>query len=146
MFHRVVDAGLTPQLLDSNHYAIFIKLCTMERLKKNTQTRSRMLNLDYSVLNNPPNRINFCEEVLNNIQHGTGLTYRNLAESITKATSNIPVKPKRQPGWFQASEKELSPLTEARNEAMPNVLRKRTRLNTKSTTSSQKQQDTTLVS
>ena len=56
------------------------------------------------------------------------------------------MKPKRQPGWFQASEKELSPLTEARNEAMPNVLRKRTRLNTKSTTSSQKQQDTTLVS
>ena len=53
MFHRVVDAGLTPQLLDSNHYAIFIKLCTMERLKKNTQTRSRMLNLDYSILNNP---------------------------------------------------------------------------------------------
>ena len=56
------------------------------------------------------------------------------------------MKPKRQPGWFQASEKELYPLIEARNEAMRNVLRKRTRLNTKSTTSSQKQQDTTLVS
>ena len=74
MFHRVIDAGLTPQLLDSNHCAIFIKLLMMERLKKNTQTRSRMLNLDYSILNNPRNRINFCEEVLNNVQDRTGLT------------------------------------------------------------------------
>ena len=78
MFHRVIDAGLTPQLLDSDHYAIFMKLRIMKRLKKNTQTRSRMLNLDYSIINNPQNRINFCEEVLNNI-----LTYLgNLNHSL----------------------------------------------------------------
>ena len=41
------------------------------------------------------------------------------------------MKLKPQPGWFQANEKELSPLIEARNEAMRNLLRKRTRLNTK---------------
>ena len=50
MFHRVIDAGLTPQLLDSDHYAIFMKLRIMKRLKKNTQAHSRMLNLDYSTL------------------------------------------------------------------------------------------------
>ena len=72
-----------------------------------------------------------CEEVLNNIQDRTDLTYTNLADSIMKATSNIPVKPKPQPGWFQASEKELSPLIEARNEAKQNFLQKRTCLNTK---------------
>ena len=83
MFHRVRNAGLTPQLLDSDHYAIFMKLRIMKQLKKDTQTRSRMLNLDYSILNNPQN------------------------------------------------EKELSPLIKARNEAMRNVLRKRTPLNTK---------------
>ena len=62
MFHRVIDAELAPQLLDSYHYAIFMKLRIMKRLNKNTQTRSRRLNLDYSILNNPQNRINFCEE------------------------------------------------------------------------------------
>ena len=131
IFHRVIDAGLTPQLLDSDHYAIFMKLRTMKRLKKNTQTRSRMLNLDYSVLNNPQNSINFCGELLNNVQDRTDLTYTNLAESITKTASNILVKPKAQPGWFQGSEEDLSALIEARNEAMRDVLRKRTRLNTK---------------
>ena len=59
------------------------------------------------------------------------MTYTNPAESITKGTSNIPVEPEPQPGWFPANKKELSPLIEARNEAMRNVLRKRTRLNTK---------------
>ena len=90
-----------------------------------------MLDLDYSIINNPQNRINFCEEVLNNIQDRTDLTYTYLAESITKATSNIPVKPKLHPGWFQASEKDLSLITEARNEAMWNVLWITTCLNKK---------------
>ena len=118
MFHRVIDAGLTPQLLDSDHYAIFMRLRIMKRLKKNTQTRSRMLNINYSILNNPKNRINFCEEVLNNIQNRTNLTYSNLAESITKAISSISVKHKQQARWFQASEKEVSPFIEASNEAV----------------------------
>ena len=50
------------------------------------------------------------------------MTYTNLADSIMKATSNIPVKLKPQPGWFEAYEKELSPLIEARNEAMQKEL------------------------
>ena len=99
-----------------------MKLRIMKRLKKNIQIRSRILNLDYSILNNPQNRITFCEEVLKNIQYRTDLTYTNPAESITKVTSNIPVEPEPQPGWFPANKKELSPLIEARNEAMRNVL------------------------
>ena len=90
-----------------------------------------MLNIGYSILNKPQNRINFCEEVLNNIKNRTDLTYTDLAESIMTATSNISVNPKPQPGWFQASKKELSPLIDSRNEAMQNVWQKRTRLNTK---------------
>ena len=39
MFHCVIDAGLTPQLVDSDHYAIFMKLCIMKYKKKNSQTR-----------------------------------------------------------------------------------------------------------
>ena len=76
--------GLTAQLLDSDHYAIFMKFRITKRLKKNTQTRSRMLNLDYSILNNPQNGINFCEEVLNNIQDRTDLTYTRLAEKYSR--------------------------------------------------------------
>ena len=75
-----------------------MKLRIMKRLKKNTQTRSRMLNLDYSILNNPQNRINFCEEVLNNIQDRTDLTYTNLAEASLPLHLTLPVKPKPQPG------------------------------------------------
>ena len=41
------------------------------------------------------------------------------------------MKSKSQRGWSQASEKQHSPLIEARNEAMDNVLQKRTGLNTK---------------
>ena len=74
MFYRVVDLRLTPQLLDHDHYPIFMKIHIMKRL-------------DYSIINNPQNRINFCEEVLNNIPDRTDLTYTNLAESITKATT-----------------------------------------------------------
>ena len=63
MLHRVIDAGVTPQLLGSDHYVIFMKFRIMKQLGKNTQTRSRRLNVDYSVLNSSQNRINFCEKV-----------------------------------------------------------------------------------
>ena len=36
MCHCVIDAGLTPQPVDSDHYAIFMKLCIMKWLKKKT--------------------------------------------------------------------------------------------------------------
>ena len=59
------------------------------------------------------------------------MTYTNLAEASLPLHLTLPVKPKPQPGWFQASEKKLSPHIEARNEAMRNILRKRARLNAK---------------
>ena len=59
------------------------------------------------------------------------MNFTNLAESITKAISKIPVKSKSQHGWFQANEKEFPAFTEARNEAMQIFLQKKTRLNTK---------------
>ena len=101
--------------VDINFMYSFYK---MVQLKSHCRIYKWYLNIDYSTLNNPQNRINFCEEVLNNIQDRTDLTYTNLAESITKAISSISVKHKQQAGWFQASEKELSPLIEASNEAM----------------------------
>ena len=59
------------------------------------------------------------------------MTYTNIAEASLPLHLTLPVKPKPQPGWLQASEKRLPPLIEARNEAMRNILRIRTRLNGK---------------
>lgn len=47
--HRVLDE----YLIDSDHQAIFIKLRVMKSLKKKTEPRQEMSNLDHSNKNNP---------------------------------------------------------------------------------------------
>ena len=50
MFPRILNAGLTAQLLDSDHSAIMITIRIMKRLKRNIDKRKQLMNLDYSKL------------------------------------------------------------------------------------------------
>ena len=61
MSHRIIDAGITTCLLDSDHRAISIKVRIMKRLKKRTSIdpRIKMLKLDLSELSDPKNEMIF---------------------------------------------------------------------------------------
>uniref|UniRef100_A0A7M5XLM2 Uncharacterized protein n=1 Tax=Clytia hemisphaerica TaxID=252671 RepID=A0A7M5XLM2_9CNID len=48
------------RLLDSDHMALFIKLKLMKRLKKKSEPRQKMINLDLSVLSNVTKQNDFC--------------------------------------------------------------------------------------
>ena len=52
MLHRCIDAGITSQLLDSDHCAIFLKLRVMRLLKRKIQPHQHILNLDHQKLSN----------------------------------------------------------------------------------------------
>ena len=132
MSHRVMDAGVTSPILDSDHRAICCKLRVMKRLKKKTEPRQRMTNLDYTKLANPNNRRKFCQEVVNSMgpiaSPSLQPTYTELATAVGKASlSTLPKKERAQPGWFRADEKRLLSLIEARNHAMREVFNRRTR-------------------
>ena len=47
MLHRSIDAGITSQLLNSDHYALFLKLRVMRLLERKTESRHHTLNLDH---------------------------------------------------------------------------------------------------
>ena len=64
MAHRVLDAGVTFNLIDSDHQAIFIKLRVMKRLRKKTEPRQRMINLDHSKLSHSITCSKFCQSVI----------------------------------------------------------------------------------
>ena len=87
MFHRCIDAGTTAQLVDSDHRAIFVKIRVMRRLKKKTNQRQRLLNLDYEKLREPQISNSLYDEILRNCV--SDCTYTELSEVISKASSAI---------------------------------------------------------
>ena len=124
MFHRIADAGTTKQVIDSDHGAIMIKLRIMKRLKKKSTPRNRLLNLDYTVLNDETVNNNFCEKV----KLSAPVTHTEFIKSVKSAChSLLPIKSKAHPGWFEAQKDTLTPLINTRNEAMQKVLKRRTR-------------------
>ena len=128
MAHRVIDSGVTSPVLDSDHQAVFLKLRVMKRLKKKTEPRQRMINLDYSKLADVNNRTAFCEEVISNLRTTSHPTYSELADAVQKASlTSLPRKERAQPGWFSTNEKKLLSLIKARNHAMRDVFNRRTR-------------------
>ena len=122
MAHRTTDTGVTSPVLDSDHQAVFLKLRVMKRLKKKTEPRQRMINLDYSRLSNPITRTNYCQEVIRNLGTITKPTYTDLTNAVQEASlTSLPKKERAQPKWFQADEKRLLSLIETRNQAMREV-------------------------
>ena len=95
----------------------------MRRLKRKTEPRQHILNLDHQKLSNPVIRKKICEEVTKNINCNSDSSYSEVSDAIVKATSTVlPKRGKAQPSWFRAEESCLLPLREARNNAMRNIL------------------------
>ena len=114
------------QVIDSDHGAIMIKLRIMKRLKKKSNPRKRLLNLDYTSLNEETVNKNFCDQVKLNTPDTASHT--DFIQSVTSACHSVlPPKPKAQPGWFEENKESLIPLINSRNVAMEKVLQRRTR-------------------
>ena len=80
MAYRVIDAGVTSPLLDSDHQALFVKIRVMKRLKKNVEHRQKMIKLDFSTLSNPMNCNNFCEHIAGKLENMI-LPYQDLSDA-----------------------------------------------------------------
>ena len=130
-FSRFTDAGIAEPVLDSDHLAIMCKLRIAAKLKKRTpDTRQKILHLDTTVLKDKENCSKFCSTVANNyaLSSDEDDKYSKLSQAISDAAlSSLPKKPKAQPGWFEADEKNLLKLISIRNEAMKEALSHTTR-------------------
>ena len=63
MLHCCIDAGITSQLLDGDHCAIFLKLLVMRCLKRKTELCQHIQNLDHQKLSNPRIRKSLCKVI-----------------------------------------------------------------------------------
>ena len=105
----------------------------MKRLQKKIEPRQKTMILDHSRLVENNIREQFCQSVSNKLNDIELPSYVNLANAINESSLELlPKKSKPQPGWFQANEKKLSSLIEARNLALDNCFnKKRTRSSSK---------------
>ena len=129
---RLSDAGVTGQLVDSDHIAIKCKLRVMQRLKKVTPIRQRLALINYSVLSTDQQmKDTFHKDTLLqfNASDETMSNYTRLSLAVQQTATQLPKKEKPQPGWFQLAENELSPLITKRNSAMTNFVKRRSRAN-----------------
>ena len=116
----VIDAGITTTMLYSDHLAIKCKVKLQLKLKKKSDPRSRMTQLDFSRLSDPDTAARFCDLVKDKVSEADNSC---LSQGMKKAAEEIlPKKQKHQPGWFQMHAEILNPLIEARNSAMSNCL------------------------
>ena len=135
----VLDTGITVPILDSDHCAIRCRLRVMSRLKRRTEMRQKLIQLDYSTLHDNKTSATFCQAVVSNVNATDAFSYSTLASSIEKAaTSILQRKERAQPGWFRANESVLLPLIQTRNSAMASVFKRRTRSNTMNLRSARK--------
>ena len=140
MFHRVTDACVTVPILDSDHCAISIKIRVMKRLKKKTEPRRIMTNLDHTKLMEPNKRESFCRKVKDKLGYLSEPTYSELADAVKKASiSSLPKKERAHPGWFQENSEKLNKLINVRNQAMRDVFARRTRASTNRLKNARKQ-------
>ena len=129
--HRFIDAGLTTQLIYSDHMAIKCKVRLQVRLKKKTPPRQFLLSRDYS-FTSPNAKTNFCDSVIHEFNKNDNESlYGSFEKAIRTVSKTLPRKQKVQPGWFQSAENDLLPLIEKRNTIMNACLKRRTRNNTK---------------
>ena len=125
----MIDAGVTEQLVDSDHRAVKCKLRVMLKLRKKTTARQKLLRLDFNSLSNEEVVGDFCQKVSESMQRATeeDKTYKKLSEAMTTAAvESVPKKKRLSPGWFNAAENTLKPLIDARNRALQEVHRNNT--------------------
>ena len=129
---RILDAGVTEQLIDSDHRAIVCKIRIMFRLKKKSSPRQRLLQIDYSSLAEPALQQVFCRKVFDNYntKPADEAKYTRLAAAVKETTlEELPKKARPQPGWFATAEEKLIPLIQERNSASAAMFKRTSRSN-----------------
>ena len=133
-FCRLIDAGCSKPLLDSDHLAVICKLRIAARLKKrNTTPRQKLLKLDTSELKEKGRFAEFCNSVMEKFDNSAGDLdyYTRVSNAMEEAAKEIlPNKPRAQPSWFAIAKEKLSKLIEERNSAMAVSFQHRTRSHT----------------
>ena len=133
-FCRLIDAGCSKPLLDSDHLAIMCKLRIAARLKKrNITPRQKLLKLDTSELKDKGRSAEFCNSVMEKFDNSAGDLdyYTRVSNAMEEAAKEIlPNKPRAQPSWFAIAKEKLSKLIEERNSAMAVSFQHRTRSHT----------------
>ena len=128
MLKCVSDAGITTPVLDSDHRALKCILRVQSRLKRRTDERQKLLQLDYSLIGTEDTAKRFCEEVVSSLRVDKP-NCRELNISMKEAAlKTLPKKAKPQPGWFKAKESVLLPLIEERNAAMASCYKNNRRM------------------
>ena len=116
------DAAVGQQITNSDHSTIYcivnLKNITnshQQRTQSNQQTTLR--NIDFSLLQQPQQVINFCEKVRSLYQSSPLSTrYKRLMQAATKATEVMfPKKRKSTKDWFTEAKDTLIPLIHQRN-------------------------------
>ena len=131
--YRFLDAGVTSQLVDSDHCAVYGKLYVAKQLAKRATPRERLLCLDYSSLSTQEAMSDFNQTLLTKYREGdeSKTTYIRLAEAATYTTRhNLSRKQRAQPTWFANAAEQLLPLIRTRNQAMMAAFGRRTRATT----------------
>ena len=108
--YRFVDAGVTSQLVDSDHRAVYSKLYVAKQLAKRATLRERLLGLDYSTLSAQEARSDFNQTLLTKYREADAsiAAYSRLAEAATYTTRrNLPRKQRAQSTWFANSAEQL---------------------------------------
>ena len=146
MFPRILNAGQTKQLLDSDHSAIMVTIRVMKRLKRNIDKRKQLLNLDYSMLLDSDVKQHFLDEVIRLTPPNDTPTYSNFATALKSAAeSSLPRKIRSQPDWFSEKQDTLLSLINTRNLYMQKVLQRRTRSNSANLRKARKQLKTAIL-
>jgi len=115
------DACVTQPIIDTDHNAVLCKLHLINRLKKRSNPRQRLLQYDYYGLKNREARETFCVKVFEayNAQTISNSKYNRFAAAVTSVSrNNLPRKSKPSPGWFTSAQQTLIPLIHQRNQAM----------------------------
>ena len=116
----VTNAGITTPMLYSDHRAVRCNLRLQIKLKKRSDPRSKIAQLDFAKLKSDPAiAANFRGLVKDKV---TVPNNSCLSLGIKEAATEVlPRKEKPQPGWFQLYADTLNPLIDARNKAMAEV-------------------------
>ena len=111
-----MDAGITSQMLYSDHLPIRCKIRLQLKLKKRSNVQTKFHQLDFSQLKDSSVATNFCNSVEEAITASQNVPLSTAIKNTDEKV--LPKKPKVQPGWFQMHSDTLTPLIQARNDAM----------------------------
>ena len=144
---RFIDAGVTGNLVDSDHRALKGIIRIKLRLKRPANVRDSSARLDYAPLRSPEAvgvKRELCSVAADKFQQAsataadgsTRSTYARLQEAVRAAAAAVLGRVRRcRPGWFEAASNILRPLIERRNSCHVKVMSLRTRRGLRSTSS-----------